>query len=183
MRKKICPWVLILLGVMGFGCGASKSYSPADIAKIQAVFDLRSYRITCEWAMPMVTSALNQVGNSGLVPPGSSISRINLAGNANYVIVKGDSIKVALPYYGERQMGGGYDPDGGGINFEGIPSYYYVETEKSSGVPVARVRFQKQSESFEMTIRSAPDFSVDLTVNSNQRTSIRYEGRLVPSKE
>ena len=140
----------IVLSIL-FSCSSAKN-SISDTHPIHSLISSRSFEFTADWASPMVTQSMNSIANSGLIPPGSTISRINLAGNPNYLKVFGDSVSANLPYYGERQFGGGYG-SATGIEFNGIPEDYEM-----------------------MAI--FPSKSTTVAVSLNNRNSIRYEGAI-----
>jgi len=122
---------IIFLGLMTVvvlvGCNSAKKII-APTAKSEALATLiskQSFRIESDWAYPLTTASITSIA-SRLLPPGSNASRISLIGNTNYLKIHGDSITMYLPYYGERQLPGQYNPTQTGIVFAGIPDRYEV---------------------------------------------------------
>ncbi len=138
----------------------------------------KSFVIESDQALPMATNSLNSISNAGLLPPGSSASQINLIGNPNYLKVMGDSVAVYLPYFGERQMGGGYDNDGPGIKFEGVPQDMKINKDDEKHRYDIQFKMRDDSETFNVNIVLFPNLSSMINVNSSQRFPIRYSGHV-----
>lgn len=134
------------------------------------------FEIRSDWALPLATNSLNSIANAGLLPPGSSAGQISLIGNANYVKVVGDSLSVYLPYFGERQMGGGYDSDGAGIEFEGVPEKMEITKNEEKQRYDIRFEFEDDAENFTVSLSLFPNLTSTISVNSSQRFPIRYSG-------
>lgn len=137
---------------------------------------MEHFEIRSDWALPLATNSLNSIANAGLLPPGSSAGQISLIGNANYVKVMGDSLSVYLPYFGERQMGGGYNSDGAGIEFIGVPKKMEITKDKEKQRYDIRFEFKKDSENFMVIITLLPNLQSTININSSQRFPIRYSG-------
>src|SRR5690606_39971153 len=88
------------------------------------------FRIVNQCALPTMSSSMMKLSSSGILGPGNSGQRIDLSGNGNFLEVKGDSVKANLPFFGERQMGGGYNSEGAGIQFDQVAknmNFHYDE--------------------------------------------------------
>ena len=129
--------------------------------------------------MPMANNALNQIA----ARQGGNASRINLIGNPNYLKVKGDSVLAFLPYFGQRQRGGGYNNDGGGIKFEGIPKNYEVTKNNENQRQDIRFDINENSENFSVLVSIFPNLNTTINVNSTQRSPISYDGKAKPISE
>ncbi|WP_228851523.1 DUF4251 domain-containing protein [Aegicerativicinus sediminis] len=159
------------------------SWIPSDGMKrkaqkptVEELLESKEFKIECDWAMPTVTNAMNRVGNSGLLPVGTNIGRINLIGNANYLKFMGDSISADLPYYGERQAGGGYNSSDGGIKFNGLAKDMKIEKNEKKGHYNIKFSINNNTESFNVNIRLFPNLNSTISIYSNQRNTIRYDG-------
>lgn len=174
---------ILLFGVLCIllACASSNKATQAEIDRLQAILNNKSFEIESEWAQPQATYAMTQLANAGMLPIGSDAGNINLVGNANYFRVKGDSISAFLPYFGERQSGGGYGSTSGGIEFEGLPNNYTVDAAKNdSYVLKFSIRDKNTtSENYNVIVRVFPNLSSTIFVNSSQKRSIRYRGRIV----
>ena len=175
----------IILCALLMACSESKKITaptPKSIA-LDALVNNNAYEIISDQAMPTVTAGLAAVSNSGILGVGNTASNINLVGNSNYLRVEGDTISGDLPYFGERQMGGGYTSDAG-IKFKGIPEKY--SHTKDETTKRHEIKFQisgEQTENFMIYIILFPNWTSTIQVNSNQRNSIRYNGVVVALEE
>ena len=108
-RKIILLGLTLCVFVLFFSCGTGSktAIAKSQETKLDSLIAAKNFIIRCDWALPMMTNSMNSLFNSGLFPPGSATNQINLIGNANYLKVVGDSVAAELPYFGERQMGGG----------------------------------------------------------------------------
>ncbi len=171
---------LLFIAILSVGCGSTSSVKE-DSNKIQFLtktVEEGHYEITSSWAFPLMTQGLNSLANSGLFMPGSNANRIDLMGNINHLTVKGDSVSVSLPYFGERRMGGGYGNDDNGISFNGIPDTYYIEWDKKKNRYEVKMEVRQKTETLQFIITVFPSLKADINVNSTHRTSIRYSGDL-----
>lgn len=177
MKLKI-RLLFLILGVVLSGCGtSSKTIAPTAQSKmLDELVAQKSFQIQSDWAIPLMTNSLNSIANAGLFPPGSASNRITLIGNPNYVKVMGDSIAVYLPYYGERQMGGGYNSDGSAIQFKGLPEDYEITRNEKTQRYEMRFKMKNKTESFTVNVILFPNLTSTINVNSSQRFSIGYTG-------
>lgn len=166
---------LFLLATILVSCGTTSSTvdSSGEFEALGEMITQKSFEIESDWAMPMANSAMNQIAARA----GANASRINLIGNPNYLKVEGDSVSADLPYFGERQMGGGYNNDGGGIKFEGVPkNYEVIKNDKKKHYEI-RFSVSPGSESFSVTATIFPNLSTSINVSSTQRSPISYQGK------
>ena len=143
----------------------------------------RNFTIESDFAMPMTSTAVNAVLSSGILGPGNTSNQISLIGNYNYLTIKGDSIKADLPYFGERQMGGGYNTLETGITIDGLLKNYEVETRKGMYVIRFGARDTQGNESYNFTINLSPSLYANMSINSTQRTNIQFRGTVEAVKE
>ncbi len=173
--------VLLILSSSITGCRSSAIKN--DSSKIDYLHNLveeRSYEINSDWAFPLMTQGLTSIANAGLLRPGSTAGSIDLIGNPNYLKVIGDSVSISLPYFGERQMGGGYANNDIGIAFDGIPEDYTVQWDERKNRYNIEMHIRQKTESFEFNITLFPSLKGDINVNSTHRFSIRYSGSTGP---
>lgn len=162
-----------------FGCGASNKVVEAS-AKSRAVDEMvanEQFVFDTEWVRPMATRAINSVMQSGLMPPGSSAAQINITGSGYFFKMEGDSVSASLPYFGERQMGGGYDADSG-IEFNGVPKDLKIEKEETKLKYTITFNISKQTETYRCRLELFPNQTGTLLINSSHRFTIRYEGKV-----
>lgn len=163
------------------GCASANKAHVIETKDTKALDDLISgkyFEIVSDWAQPQLTSAMAQVGNAGLLPPGSNVGNINLIGNPNFLKMKGNEVEAYLPYYGERQMGGTYNNNRTGIEFEGIPQDFEVNRGKKDSYEIIFTVSDKNTitETYRVVIQLFPNLSSAITINSSQRFPIRYKG-------
>ncbi len=177
MNSKTLILVALFGGVL-WSCGSTSKTMGAN-AQTQELDELVSkkhFEIQSDRAMPTATASLNSISNAGLFPPGSSASQVSLIGNSNYLKIMGDSVAVYLPYFGERQMGGGYNKDGPGIKFEGVPKSMEITKDKEKQRYDIRFKMKDDSETFNVNITLFPNLNSIIDLNSSQRFPIRYSG-------
>lgn len=177
--------MLTLLIVLLYSCASTSRRSTAGpgMEALGERVSSRSYEIQATWAFPLMTQGITQVANSGLLMPGSNANRIDLMGNSNYFRVEGDSVLINLPYFGERQIGGGYGNTDVGINFEGVPLSYELKKEEKQDRFTAEIRVRDEIETLVINLFLFPSGKADINVNSTHRSSIRYTGDLQPVKK
>ncbi|MEO1010973.1 MAG: DUF4251 domain-containing protein [Bacteroidota bacterium] len=175
---------VFLVGVLVFlmvSCASSSEMSGTldQKKKLDNMVFYKSFEMIADWAQPQMTNAMNSVANSGLIPPGSAPGQISLIGNPNYLRVKGDSVSAFLPYYGERQMGGGYNTNqGASIKFDGIPRDFKITKRKRKKGYTATFDISDNTESYKVTLSLFPNLRGNIIVNSSQRFVIRYSGSI-----
>ncbi len=169
--------VSILAGLM-LSCGSSSKISDGKSKQLDDLVSSKHFQIISDMAFPLATSSLNSISNAGLLPPGSSAGQISLIGNSNYLKVMGDSVAIYLPYFGERQMGGGYNNDGPGIKFEGVPQDMEITKDEEKQQTNIRFKTKDGSETFNIDVSLFPNLNSMIKVNSSQRFPIRYSGQV-----
>ncbi|MDP5060524.1 MAG: DUF4251 domain-containing protein [Maribacter sp.] len=163
------------------GCSSSKNV----ISDTHAIHDLvasKQIEFIATSTNPTVTQSLTAVANSGLIPPGSTISRIDLTGTGNYLKIFGDSVSANLPYYGERQFGGGYGATSG-IEFKGLPEHYTQAFNSDKQKYVISFQVSDKSDRYTVYIDIYPNKSSLVSVNMANRNAIQYNGNVNAIKE
>ncbi len=175
-------YVAVLIAGITISCGSSSKTvsSQAKLQQLEELVNSRSFQIESDWAMPLMTNSMNSISNAGLLPIGSTGNMISLIGNNNFLKMEGDTISAYLPYFGERQMGGGYSNNDNAIQFKGIPRNYEVTEDKKTGSKEISFNINNRTESFRVFISLAPNMSSNINVNSTERFTIRYRGDVVP---
>ncbi|MEN8788124.1 MAG: DUF4251 domain-containing protein [Flavobacteriaceae bacterium] len=176
MRKSFLYIAVIFLA--GFALQAQK-----DTKALDEFVNSKEFRIESTWARPQATSATNAIAGSNLQAPGSSGNRINLIGNFNYFEMKGDSVSAYLPYYGERQFGNGHYSGDTAIEIKTIPRELVVEKNEKKGYYTISFMADQGTETFQVNLKLFPNLKSLMTINSNQRFVINYEGKLMALKE
>ncbi|MGB5402656.1 DUF4251 domain-containing protein [Robiginitalea sp.] len=156
---------------------AEKPLSPEEQARLDRIVADRNFTMIAQWAEPTPDAGLNAMASAGLFPPGSSPSRINLGENSNYFKMKGDSVFIQLPYYGERQVVKTYGR-AEGITYEGLAKDLKVNRNTEHNYYDIGFSAKDRSEIFLCNLRLYGGKRALLTVQSNQRNQIRYDGNI-----
>ncbi len=153
----------------------------ATSKQLERLVALKTFEIENNWAQPQVIGAMSQIQNSGLLPPGSSASSIDLTNHTNYFRMKEDSVFAYLPYYGEQRIAGRYTNNEMGIAFEGVPEALTIgKGKKSSYLITFTINGKnKTSENYAVTLKLFSNLTSTMSINSSHRTSITYTGRVI----
>lgn len=179
--KLVLRILYIGLAFAVFGCGASKKIIAPNI-QLNEMMAKKAFEIKVQSAEPQVTRAMSQIANSGMLPPGSTINRIDIGGSGYYIKVAGDSVAATLPYYGERQMGGGYNSDSG-IIFNGLAENLEISKDDSKQRYTIKFRIDGSSENYSVTISVLNNLSSTSTVSSSNRNAISYSGKVIKPRK
>lgn len=182
--KLIRSGILILVfGGLLTGCGTvPKTYEANPM--LDELMAQKEFQIAIRSALPMTTQAWNQIANSGLLQPGNNASRIDLSREGYFIKVAGDSVSANIPYYGERQMGGGYNSNSG-IEFDGIAEdLEIIKDEEKQGYQLSfNVDSANVSETFFVSSTVFSNGRSIVFVRSSHRNRIQYSGTVTPIKE
>lgn len=169
--------ISILVVIVGCTSTKNKMIHPEELATFSELIEGKSYRFDAKRAYPMPSQAFNAVANSGILPPGSNSGVIDLTTTVSFVEVHGDSISGNLPFYGERQLGGGPGAPAG-IAFKGIAKSYEANYNGKQQRYDIKISVAGEQELFQLQLKAFPSGSTDLLVMSNTRTTISYDGTL-----
>jgi len=161
-------------------CTSTKIVTEAQQKEMDSWGNETPFEIVSQRASPMPTSAFIAVANSGLLAPGNTASNIDLIGNANSFKMKGDTISAYLPYFGERQFGGNYGSNEGGIRFDDKPISKEISyNSKKQRVEMRfKIRQERDNELYNILVFIFPNHSTSIYVNSSERTPISYDGEI-----
>lgn len=171
----------ILCAILGFAalsCGGASAITDVQRQEFKQLISNGRFEMVADWARPLTTNNLNQISNAGILPNGSTSNRINLIGNSNYFRMKGDSVEAYLPYFGERQMGGGYGSSSNAITFNGLARDLEIAPlDDDTGYKI-EFTIAEGTETYQVHSELYPSMRSDLRINSNQRFPIRYDGKV-----
>ena len=168
-------WIAGIIWLLGSCSGSKNVVSEEAKMELKRQVDSRSIKVKAEWALPMTTNAMASVFSAGLLPPGSNVARINLIGTPNSFEIRGDSVYVDLPYYGERRIVGSY-PGGEGINFTAAIENYRTDFIRKDGAYRIRFDADDKVERYDVTVKLFPGQRSYLIFYSTQRNPIRFDG-------
>lgn len=178
-----------LLLAMLLSCGSHKEFTEQDnqdYQRLQKLVASKSFEIISTSAMPMASASFSKVANSNILGPGNNAGNIDITSNSNRLVVKGDSIRGFLPFFGDQNFGGGYNGNHSGIEFKDVPENYKVTlNDKKHAVDI---RFKiadeyRSSERYDIMITLFPNNRSSIRVQSTTRSSIEYAGRVSPTEE
>ena len=109
---------------------------------------------------------------------GQGFRNIDLTTNSNYMEFKPDKIKSEMPFFGRGYSGIGYGSSDGGLHFEGIPKEFTVEKGKKGYQIKAAVK--GGTDLYTLSLSVSFGGNATLTINSNNRSSIFYDGEIKP---
>ncbi len=173
--RKIGILLMVLLVVLSCSSAKKTTVSPAELAAFKTYIENGRFEFNATAAFPLQTQAFTSVANSGLLQPGSNSGRVDLTGNPSYVRFIGDSISVHLPYFGERRVSGGYGANTD-IKFDGILSDYEIVYDTIKSMYRISFRMEQNTEVYDVHMAVFPSKNGNLSLNSTQRSTIRYNG-------
>lgn len=169
---------ILLLATIFAGCkSAATPMTTEEQQRLDQIVTERNFTMIAQWAEPTPDASINAMASAGLFPPGSSPSRINLGENTNYFKMKGDSVFIQLPYYGERQVVKTYG-QAEGITYEGLADELEINKNTKRNYYEIDFRAKDRGETFLINLRLYGGKRGLLTVQSNQRNQIRYDGTI-----
>ncbi len=175
--------LLIVVFIFTQGCGTSNKLtnSPEQVAQLHELVRAKSYVFTATRAYPMPSQAFNAIANSGILPPGTNSGMIDLTTITSFLKIDGDSITGDLPFYGERQFGGG-PTSKPGIAFKSVPYEYNQTYNEAKGYYKIVFEISDKTEQYQVNLSLFPNNFANVSINSNQRSTIRYSGTVSRSK-
>jgi hypothetical protein len=100
---------------------------------------------------------------------------VNLTTNSNYVKFKPDLIDSYMPYFGRAYSSVGYGGDTG-LKFTGKPEEFSV-TKTTKAFQVNAV-VSSSTDKFSLSLNIGFEGSASLTITSNSRSTISYQGEI-----
>ncbi|MHB0755354.1 DUF4251 domain-containing protein [Polaribacter sp. M15] len=169
----IFRFLAILILILSFNSCKSTA-TLADLNALKEVVKNKNIEFVANAANPMAISGVT--GLESLLPVGSNLANINLIGNQNYLIIKNDSIKFHMPYYGVRRLGGQYGTSDNGLSFKGIVKHLETKFNPKKNSYKISCRINKSQENLELNLTMYANKSATLQVNSSHRNAINYTG-------
>jgi hypothetical protein len=102
---------------------------------------------------------------------------IDMASRSNKLEVKGEIASADLAFFG-RARNVAYDPGGGGIQFEGEMTNRKIKVREKKDRVMLSFRVSGARDSFSCYLTVTAKGYANLSVNSNQRSTISYSGRI-----
>lgn len=157
LKLLLAATVVSLMAMHMMSCSSSKTVADKNQAlKVSALTDSRHYKIVVDYMLP--------------------VQGTSKALNTNYSLtVKGDTLISYLPYFGRAYSvpyGGG-----AGLNFDAFLFDYEAASDEKG---IVRIRFKSKSEGdiYRYQIQIFDNGKATIYVDSNNRQSITYYGKL-----
>ncbi|APZ47308.1 hypothetical protein BW723_13890 [Polaribacter reichenbachii] len=144
-----------------------------ELEALQKMVSNNHFEFVAHSANPMPMA--NVSGLQNLLPVGSNMANINLIGNDNYFSVRNDSLFFELPYYGVRQIGGGYGSEVG-LKFKGIPEKTSTIFNAKKNQYSLKYMVKTKDENLNINMILFVNNKATLSVNSSHRSNINYNG-------
>lgn len=178
--------VILLLSFVVVSCGTSREATAEENERLEQLLQDKYFEFDLQFARPLPTNSLTQLANAGLFRPGDNASQINLQGSSAVFKFEGDTVTADLPFFGERQFGGGFNTDTG-IKFEGIPKDLKITKDEKRNNYQVNFNIKEGSKSYQVNLTIYPSLKGTININSSQRFPMRYDGSVnvleVPKKE
>lgn len=167
------------IGLLLFAFISLQANAQTDKATTQKIIEQKKYVFVATSAIPTNSAEVSRVmdGMSG----GATGGNIQLSGSNFDFIVTPDSLVSYLPFYG-RAYSGGYSNDEGGYKFKSKDFTYTTTNRKKGGWDVT-IRTKDVKDSPRMTMNVSEGGYATLSVISNNKQSITYNGYLKEGKK
>ncbi|WP_066217854.1 DUF4251 domain-containing protein [Formosa haliotis] len=139
---------------------AKKEKEAQEFANMKTLIDTKQYTFEGDWATTQ------------------SGKRITLIGNPNYLNIDKTKAKAELPFFGVAQSIP-YGGDGG-IKFDGELKNYEVSYNDKKRIVIVNFSATNGTETFDCTLRIYGPETTTLNINSTNRNTINYDGRIKP---
>lgn len=164
---------LSIVSFLFFACGSKKIITDKELLAFKNAVENNNFSFEATSANPVAFANVRGIQN--LLPPGSNVASINMVNNPNYLRVKNDSVFLDMPYYGEIQMGMGYNRDTG-LKFKGIPEKRNIEFNKKKEKYTITYTLKADNENLRLFLVLFPNKTARLDINSSNRSTIFYYG-------
>lgn len=169
--KKI---LFMLFAVISFTVNAQ-----TDKATTKRIVEAKNFTFIASTAMPMNSAEINSILTR--MPGANGGGNINLTGQNYDVRISQDSLVAYLPYYG-RSFSAPMGRDDTGYKFTSTKFDFESKERKKGGWQIS-LNPKDTKESVRMSLTIGVNGYATLTINSNNKQSITYNGYLKESKK
>ena len=166
--------LFVLFIFISFGVNAQ-----TDKATTQRIVANKNFTFVASSAMPMNSAEINNILSR--MPGANGGGNINLSGSNYDVRISPDSLIADLPYYG-RSFSAPIDRDNAGYKFTSTKFSYENSTRKKGGWMIT-INPKDTKDGIRMNFNIMVNGYASLTVSSNTKQSITYNGYLVEPKK
>lgn len=165
--------ILMMVAFAAFSIGATQTFAQQDRATTTSQVEGKKFVFYATTAMPTNTPEMNAIFSK--IPGSLAGGMINLPGNTYHVTINQDSVVANLPYYG-RAFNAPRNLTEGGIKLDGGNFSYKAEKKKKGNYTVVVKPGDKNNDVVSMTFSIAENGNATLSVVSNYRQAISYNG-------
>lgn len=167
--------VFLFICILSVSCASKVAITPAEKDTLETAVSTPKFTIDLEWAYSLNADAgqlLNSLNPAGTVANGN---RFYIQDGAYSFTVAQDSVSVNLPYYGTRQISGGFSGNTG-ITIEDSYKKWKLKEVKNDRERTIYLVAMEDSERYDVTLTLYAKGNATVIINSSQRESIRYTG-------
>ena len=173
------------MALVTMSCGSSSisdKNAKYSLTELQALATNGNYEIVSTFAYPAASNSLNQIANSGLLPPGSNAAAIDIMGTSNYVNYKDNTVEGYLPFFGERNNGARISQNDNAIQFKETPEAYEVTINEKKQLVLVKFDVKDDSENYTVNMSLSRTGRATMSVQSSERSFMRYSGEVSVKK-
>lgn len=167
------------IGVFALSLIALNANAQTDKATTTRIVDEKNFVFIATNAMPMNNTEINNILNK--MPGGNTGGNISLNGSSYDVQVSPDSVIAYLPYYG-RAFSAPMGTDDNGFKFK-AKNFTYKTTKRKKGGWDILITTKDIRDNVRMVLSISENGYGTLSVNSNNKQSISYNGYLSEPKK
>ena len=164
-------------------CGSTKS--EAELAmenqafnKMKSLVMTNNFRFNAEVAFPFLTNDVVMVTNALMRQTENANGRFSLSANDDFIVVKSDSVKADLSYFGELRSVGYSDSRDSAIQFNNSVEDYKISENEKKKTLLITYKVRNETERFNVKILAFYNGNANVVIYSSNRTTIRYDGKL-----
>jgi hypothetical protein len=167
------------IGLIALSVIALNASAQTDKATTNRIIDGKNYVFVATNAMPLNSTDINNIMSK--MQGGNTGGNISLTGGNYDVEVSSDSLIVYLPYYG-RAYSASMNSDDNGYRFKSKKFTYETTKRKKGGWEIV-INTKDVRDNVRMTLSISENGYGTLSVISNNRQSISYNGYLTEPKK
>jgi hypothetical protein len=162
--------LIFCLALMTISCGSQTYLDPTTLS---SVVEKKEFDFNATKAFPTNYDVINVMNSM----PGSTGTRILNLDPGNGFNLKKDLFSVALPYFGRAFNVNPGDVNNGGIRFES-KEFTVKQSATKKGNPLFTITPKDQKENYVFTLEVFKNGSAFLSVSSNNRQPISFDGNI-----
>lgn len=164
--KTLCAGIFAFISV--------NAIAQTDKATTSKIVEAKTYTFVARSATPLNVQDINAVMSR--MPGNIQAGTINLDATYYDLTVTPDSIVAFLPYYG-RSFTAPINPNDGGVKFNSKKFDYKQKKGRKRGWDIV-IEPKDVRENFRLALNIGEEGSATLSLNSNEKQSITYQGYL-----